>query len=44
MSKEALIDLARETIKTATNEDSPIEIGVVNGTDSKFHKMPLQSK
>ncbi|MGA2876916.1 MAG: hypothetical protein ABSE82_15460 [Nitrososphaerales archaeon] len=44
MSKEALIDLARETIKTATNEESPIEIGVVNGTDSKFHKIPLQSK
>lgn len=44
MSKEALIDLAREAIKTATNEDSPIEIGVVNGTDSKFHKLPIQSR
>ena len=41
MSKEDLIQLARDAIKTATNEDSPIEIGIVNGTDSKFQKMPL---
>ncbi len=43
MSKEALIDLAKEAIKTATNEDSPVEVGVVNGTDSKFHKLPLRT-
>jgi proteasome alpha subunit len=43
MKKEALIELARDAIKTATNEDSPIEIGVVNGTSSKFIKAPLQS-
>lgn len=43
MSKDSLIDLAKEAIKTATNEDSPIEIGVVNGTDSKFHKLPISS-
>ncbi len=42
MTKDALVDLARDAIKTATNEDSPIEIGIVNGTDSKFHKVPLQ--
>ena len=41
MSKEDLIQLARDAIRTATNEESPIEIGVVNGTDSKFQKMPL---
>ncbi len=44
MSKYALIELAKEAIKTATNEDSPVDIGVVNGTDSRFHKIPLQSK
>jgi proteasome alpha subunit len=44
MKKDALIELARDAIKTATNEDSPIEIGVVNGTDSKFVKAPLQIK
>jgi proteasome alpha subunit len=42
LSKDALISLAREAIKTATSDDYPIEIGVVNGTDSKFHKVPLQ--
>jgi proteasome alpha subunit len=44
MSKDALIELARETIKTATNEDSPIEIGVVKSTDSRFLKLPVQAK
>ena len=39
MKKEALIELAKDAIKSATNEDSPVEIGVVNGTDSKFHKL-----
>lgn len=44
MHKDALIELAKETIKTATNEDSPIEIGVVNGADSRFIKLPVQAK
>lgn len=44
LSKDALIDLAKETIKTATNEDSPIEIGVINGNDSKFQKLPVMTK
>lgn len=44
MSKERLIELARDAIRTATNEESPIEIGIVNGTDSKFQKMPLLPK
>lgn len=44
LSKDALIDLAKETIRTATNEDSPIEIGVVDGNDSKFLKLPVQTK
>jgi proteasome alpha subunit len=43
LSKEALIELAKETIRTATNEASPIEIGVVNGTDSRFVKLPVQA-
>jgi len=41
MSKEDVVKLAQDAIRTATSEDSPIEIGIVNGTDSKFHKMPL---
>jgi proteasome alpha subunit len=41
-SKEELISLAREAIKVATNEDSPVEFGIVNGTDSRFRKLPLQ--
>ena len=41
LSKEALIELAKETIKIATNEDSPIEVGMVNGTDSRFLKLPI---
>ena len=44
LSKDALIDLAKQTIKTATNEDSPIEIGVINGNDSKFQKLPVMTK
>ena len=42
MSKDELQSLASEAIKTATNEDSPIEVGIVNGTDSKFHKLPIR--
>ncbi|MGI0092209.1 MAG: hypothetical protein ACREBS_10920 [Nitrososphaerales archaeon] len=42
MSKEQLLTLASDAIRTATNEDAPIEIGVVNGSDSKFHKVPLK--
>lgn len=41
LSKDGLISLAKDAIRTATNEDSPIEIGIVNGTDSKFHKVPM---
>src|SRR5579872_4577785 len=41
MPKEELVKLAQDAIRTATSEDSPIEIGIVNGTDSKFHKIPL---
>jgi proteasome alpha subunit len=41
LSRDELIVLAQDAIKTATSEDSPIEIGIVNGTDSKFHKVPV---
>lgn len=41
MPKEELVKLANDAIRTATSEDAPIEIGIVNGTDSKFHKIPM---
>ncbi len=41
LGKDELITLAKDAIRTATSEDGPIEIGIVNGTDSKFHKIPL---
>ncbi|HXQ91645.1 MAG TPA: hypothetical protein VN739_01470 [Nitrososphaerales archaeon] len=44
LSKDQLIVLAQDAIKTATSEDAPIEIGIVNGTDSKFQKMPLLTR
>lgn len=41
LSKDELFTLAREAIRDATNEDAPIEFGVLNKSDSKFQKMPL---
>ena len=41
MPKDELVKLAQDAIRTATSEDSPIEVGIVNGTDSKFRKVPL---
>jgi len=41
LQREELIALAQDAIRTATSEEAPIEIGIVNGTDSKFHKVPL---
>jgi len=43
LSKEELLSLASDAIRTATNENAPIEFGIVNGTDSKFHKLPLRA-
>lgn len=44
LSSDAMIELAKDAIRTATNEDSPIEIGVMNGADSRFLKLPVQPK
>ena len=41
LSKDDLLSLAQDAIRDVTKEESPIEIGIVNGTDSKFHKVPL---
>ena len=40
LSKDDLIKLANDAIRTATNEEAPVEMGIVNGTDSKFRKIP----
>ena len=41
LPKDELVALAKDAIRTATSEDAPIEIGIVNGIDSKFRKTPF---
>ena len=41
LSTEEMVSLAREAIKSATNEDAPTEVGIVRKEDSKFLKLPL---
>ncbi|MDG6907983.1 MAG: hypothetical protein JRN20_19620 [Nitrososphaerota archaeon] len=43
MSGEEVVTLARESIKSATNEDAPTEIGIVTNRDSRFEKIPLET-
>ncbi|MHB8566659.1 MAG: Ntn hydrolase family protein [Nitrososphaerales archaeon] len=41
LSLEELVSLANEAIKSATNEDAPIELGVLSKATMRFEKAPL---